>query len=63
MNDTPARMAELNADAPIAVLCHHGMRSQRVAQFLMQNQFTNVVNVTGGIAAWSRTVDPSIPQY
>jgi rhodanese-related sulfurtransferase len=63
MNDTPARMSELNADAPIAVLCHHGTRSQRVAQFLMQNEFTNVVNVAGGIAAWSRTVDPSIPQY
>jgi rhodanese-related sulfurtransferase len=63
MNDTPARMAELDADAPIACLCHHGARSQRVAQFLAQNGFTNVSNIAGGIAAWSQTVDHSIPQY
>jgi rhodanese-related sulfurtransferase len=63
MNDTPARMAELNADAPLAVLCHHGSRSQRVAQYLAQNGFHNIVNIEGGIAAWSRTVDPRVPQY
>ncbi len=63
MNDTPARMTELDADAPIACLCHHGARSQRVAQYLEQNGFTNVNNIAGGIAAWSQTVDHSIPQY
>lgn len=63
MNDTPARLAELNADAPIACLCHHGARSQRVAQYLAQNGFTNVNNIAGGIAAWSSQVDPSVPQY
>lgn len=63
MNDTPARLAELNVDSPIACLCHHGARSQRVAQFLLQNEFTNVINIAGGIAAWAQTVDHSIPQY
>jgi rhodanese-related sulfurtransferase len=48
MNDTPARLAE---------------RSQHVAQFLLQNEFTNVINIAGGIAAWAQTVDHSIPQY
>ena len=63
MNDTPMRMTELDVNAPIACLCHHGARSQRVAQFLAQNGFTNVSNIAGGIAAWSQTVDHSIPQY
>ncbi|MDI9334724.1 MAG: rhodanese-like domain-containing protein [Cytophagales bacterium] len=63
MNDVPARLAELNHDAPIACLCHHGARSGRVADFLAQNGFTNVSNITGGIAAWAQSVDPSIPQY
>lgn len=63
MNDTPARMGELGIDSPIAVLCHHGMRSQRVAQYLVQNGFNNIANIEGGIEAWSRAVDASVPQY
>jgi rhodanese-related sulfurtransferase len=63
MNDVPSRLGELNTDAPIACLCHHGARSQRVAQFLTQNGFSNVSNIAGGIALWSNTVDNSIPQY
>jgi rhodanese-related sulfurtransferase len=63
MNDTPARLAELDAHAPIACLCHHGARSQRVAQYLAQNGFTNVANIAGGIAAWANQIDSSVPQY
>ena len=63
MNDVPSRLNELSADAPIACLCHHGARSQRVAQFLTQNGFSNVSNIAGGIAQWTSTVDSRIPQY
>ncbi len=67
MRELPARVAELRAahrdDQPIACLCHHGMRSQQVATFLTQNGFSDVVNLQGGIAAWSQQVDPSVPQY
>lgn len=63
MQEIPARLAELPKDRPIACLCHHGMRSQRVAQYLLQNGFENVVNIAGGIAAWSAEADPSVPQY
>lgn len=46
------------------VLCHHGVRSMHVAQFLVQNKgFTNVLNVTGGIDAYSLEADPSVPRY
>lgn len=63
MNEIPARLGELAADAPLAVLCHHGSRSLMVVRFLERNGFTQVFNVSGGIEAWSRTVDPAIPLY
>ncbi len=63
MRSVPARYMELQRDQPIACLCHHGGRSAQVAHFLMQNGFTQIVNVQGGINAWSNEVDPSIPSY
>jgi rhodanese-related sulfurtransferase len=63
MNEIPARLAELPADRPIACLCHHGVRSQRVAAFLAHQGYSDVVNIAGGIAAWSRDRDPSVPLY
>jgi rhodanese-related sulfurtransferase len=63
MRSVPARYMELQRDQPIACLCHHGGRSAQVAHFLMQNGFTQIVNVQGGINAWSNEVDPSIPTY
>jgi rhodanese-related sulfurtransferase len=63
MQEIPARLAELPTDRPIACLCHHGIRSQNVARYLVQNGFEQVVNVAGGIAAWSDEADPSVPRY
>ena len=67
MQSIPAQLAELqknySADQPIACLCHHGMRSQQVAMYLAQHGFTEVVNLQGGIAAWSQLLDGSVPQY
>lgn len=54
---------ELDADQEIVVICHHGARSQQVANYLYNVGFSNVANLTGGIDAWSREVDPSLPQY
>jgi rhodanese-related sulfurtransferase len=62
MQTIPARLDELDKSRPIACLCHHGSRSMQVASFLMQHGF-QVVNVAGGIHAWSNQVDPSIPVY
>jgi monothiol glutaredoxin len=53
----------LDRDAPIAFLCHHGMRSQSAAEQVLAEGFRNVYNVRGGIHAWSETVDRSVPQY
>ena len=63
MNEVPARLAELPRDRPIACLCHHGVRSQRVALFLTHQGYTDVVNIAGGIDAWSRERDPAVPRY
>ncbi len=62
MQSIPARLDELDKTRPIACLCHHGGRSMQVASFLLQHGF-QVVNVAGGIHAWSAQVDPSIPVY
>lgn len=63
MQDIPSRLAELPNDRPMACLCHHGIRSQHVARYLLQNGFEQVVNIAGGIDAWSAEADPSVPQY
>jgi monothiol glutaredoxin len=53
----------LDRNAPVAFLCHHGMRSQNAAEQLLGEGFRNVFNVRGGIHAWSETVDRGVPQY
>ncbi len=63
MNEIPARLAELNPNTPVACLCHHGIRSNQVARFLAAQNFGHVVNIAGGIEAWSDEVDTSLPRY
>ena len=63
MRSIPQRIAELDADAEIVAICHHGMRSLQVAAFLEQNGFKNLYNLHGGVAAWAAQVDPQMPTY
>lgn len=63
MNEIPGRLGQLDPGRAVAVLCHHGNRSQRVALFLQTNGFDTVANIAGGIEAWSRELDPSVPRY
>lgn len=63
MAHVPAGLDRLPEDRDIVVVCHHGFRSQRVAQFLLQNGFSRLSNLAGGIAAWARDVDPAMPTY
>ena len=53
----------LHRNAPVAFLCHHGMRSQSAAEQVLAEGFRNVYNLRGGIDAWSESVDPAIPRY
>ena len=63
MNAIPQRLGELDPALPVAVLCHHGTRSQRVAMFLAGNGFGHVANIAGGIEAWARERDAGVPRY
>ncbi len=63
MNGIPARLAELPRDRDIVVICHHGVRSYHVARFLDHNGFTRVINLTGGVDAWAKEADPTMPTY
>lgn len=63
MNEIPARMGDLDKDRDIVVMCRSGGRSMQVAQFLARNGFRSVANLSGGILAWSRDVDPSVEPY
>ncbi|RJG03775.1 rhodanese-like domain-containing protein [Noviherbaspirillum sedimenti] len=63
MQSVPARLGEMDEDASIVCICHHGMRSMQVARFLEQHGFANVINLTGGVHAWAQQVDPEMPTY
>lgn len=62
MRQVPARIAELSKQTPLLVICHHGARSQAVADWLAAQGFP-AENVAGGIDAWADEVDPAIPKY
>lgn len=57
------RAAEVPKDGKIVVVCHHGMRSAQVSTWLRGNGFEGAVNLAGGIDAWAREIDPSMPTY
>ena len=63
MAEVPKRLAELDPQAETVVICHHGGRSMQVAIFLEKQGFTRVHNLAGGLDAWARSVDPSMPTY
>lgn len=63
LRDLPGRLAELDAQRPLLVLCHHGVRSLQATLFLWQHGYPHAYNIEGGIDAWSREVDPTVARY
>ena len=63
MNQITRRAAELPTGRPIVVYCHHGGRSEMVAGFLESHGRDDVLNLEGGIDAWSQRVDPRVARY
>jgi adenylyltransferase/sulfurtransferase len=61
--EVPQRLAEIDRDREIIVHCKAGGRSQRIAEFLKQSGYPDVVNVAGGILAWSSEIDATVPKY
>jgi rhodanese-related sulfurtransferase len=62
MGQVAERLNELDRDRPVVVLCRSGRRSLEVAKLLQQNGF-DAINLAGGILAWSRDLDATIPTY
>jgi rhodanese-related sulfurtransferase len=63
MREMPSRIAELDQKKEVVAICHHGGRSAQVALFLEKAGFNKMHNLAGGVDAWSRTVDPTVPLY
>ncbi len=63
LGELPGRLAEVPRDQRVIVHCKLGGRSAKAVQLLLDNGFTNVWNVEGGITAWSQQVDASVPVY
>lgn len=63
MREIPRSLGELERARETVVICHHGVRSLQVAYFLEHAGFTDIINLSGGMAAWARDVDPSTPTY
>ena len=61
--DSVAQLSALPKDQPLAFLCHHGNSSRSAAEHFRGLGFRQVFNVEGGIDAWSRLIDSSIPRY
>ncbi|MCP1673167.1 rhodanese-related sulfurtransferase [Natronocella acetinitrilica] len=63
MGQITGRTDDIPQDRPIVCICHHGMRSEQVAHYLLQQGWETVENLQGGVDAWSLEVDPSVPRY
>lgn len=63
MSQIQMTFGQLERDQQTVVICHHGVRSFHVARFLEHNGFVNVINLTGGVDAWAKEVDRSMPLY
>jgi rhodanese-related sulfurtransferase len=63
MSQIPAKIEDLDMQRETVVICHHGIRSRSVGRFLEQAGFSNVINLSGGVAQWASTVDKQMPTY
>jgi len=63
MRTIPGCLQDFNPDQEIVVICHHGIRSRMIGLYLENHGFSNIINLTGGVEAWAREVDPDMETY
>jgi len=63
MGQIAQAVEDIDSTGETVVICHHGIRSQQVIQYLRQHDIKNLINLDGGVDAWARDVDPSMPVY
>ncbi len=63
MQQVPRQLEALPRAHPLVVVCHHGVRSAMVADYLRSRGFDNALNLAGGIDAWASLVEPDMSRY
>ena len=63
LNSIPQHLQELDPETDLVVYCRSGGRSGMAVEFMRRNGLERARNLRGGILAWSREIDPTIPQY
>ena len=63
MNQVPKRLEELNPEFDYVVMCRTGVRSSQICEFLSNQNFRSVSNLSGGINEWAKKIDSSLPVY
>ena len=63
MSQIPEKLTELDKHQETVVICHHGIRSRSVGRYLEQAGFTNIINLSGGVDQWAKTVDMQMATY
>ncbi|RSK35306.1 rhodanese-like domain-containing protein [Hymenobacter metallilatus] len=64
LGELASRATEIDPDRPAVLICHHGVRSMQALAYLQhRHELTNLLNLRGGIHAWSQQVDPAVPVY
>jgi adenylyltransferase/sulfurtransferase len=63
LGQLPQRLAEIDPDEEVVLLCRSGARSAKALAFLRNQGYSRLLNLRGGILAWSDEIDPSIPKY
>ena len=63
MSQLPRQLERLDDADEIVVICHHGVRSLKVAGYLQQQHDAELINLDGGVDAWAREVDPEMALY
>ena len=63
MREVPSAMQDIDPDEEVVVICHHGIRSRAVANYLTQQDYSKVINLSTGIDGWAKDIDTSMPIY
>ena len=63
MHEVQERWQEMDQQTKVVVICHHGVRSYHVANFLEHQAFSDVYNLSSGVDGWARQVDPTMKTY
>ena len=63
MTHLPAELDKLDKDRETVVICHHGIRSRMMGRYLESSGFNNIINLSGGMDEWAKTVDSEMATY